>query len=362
MTVRRRDLERGLAHAERVIALAERCRPTNARHELERVLEGWRRGHERAPAWQFAPAAGLADVCTGLEQVARHAETCCGWGRLYADRARELAVEAELAERVGTPGFAAQAARRYPVEPGQDGETARTWAEAWAVESPSAERGEAVRSDDEHRPESLISAMRRAVGEHRLPFRVVVHDDLLSAAATGDGIIVVRGGARYRRFDVERIVRHEIEGHALPRTRARSESSALFSVGTAGGSDDEEGRALLLEERSGCLGAERRAELGRRHLAAIAVRRAADFVETVRLLLGLGADVEQAVLIANRVHRGGGLAREIVYLTALARVGRLLVADPEAERWLERGRIAVGAVPVLRELGEPPELMRARAA
>lgn len=359
MNVRRRDLERGLARAERVIALVERCRPLGAALEQQRLLEAWRRGREETPRWQFVSATALGEVAAGLLRVAELADAWCGWGRLYAGRARELALEAELAEHVGTPGFGARAASRFPVDPGVDGEVARGWAQAWARESGEAERGEPIASDDEQSAESLLSAMRRAVGERRLPFRVVVHADLLSAAATGDGIIVVRGGARYRRFEVERIVRHEIEGHAMPRARAKAESSGLFSVGTAGGSDDEEGRALLLEQRSGCLSPERRAELGRRHLAALAVRDGADFVETVRLVRELGGDVEQAVLIATRVHRGGGLAREIVYLTALARVTRLLAPDPDAERWLERGRIALAEVPTLRQLGEPPELMRA---
>jgi hypothetical protein len=102
--------------------------------------------------------------------------------------------------------------------------------------------------------------------------------------------------------------------------RASVEELGLFAVGTAGGSDDQEGRALLLEEQSGISDTRRRAVLGRRHAAARALRRGADWVETVELLIQLGAELPEAIDLASRVHRGGGLGREIVYLPALAKV------------------------------------------
>jgi hypothetical protein len=204
--------------------------------------------------------------------------------------------------------------------------------------------------------------MRRAVGERRLPFRVLVRPALLAAAATGDSVILVRGGASYCEREVRRIVEHEVVGHAMPRAQAQCEELGLFALGTAGGSDDEEGRALLAELRAGCLGEHRKAELGCRHLAALAVREGADWVQTVRLLRSCGAGLERALTVAARVHRGGGLAREVVYLNALSRVVRAFDADPSIETWLERGRIAVGAVPLLEALGDPPELIRAPRA
>jgi len=361
MSLARRDLERGLREAERTIALSERCRPLDAGEPL-RVLEAWRAGREVGASARFAPPPAWGALRRNLERLAEQAEPCGGFGRLYAERARELGVEVGLVEQIGTPGFHRAAAGRYPVDPGSDGQRALEWALAWAREDDRTDAGLVVASDDGHRADSLLSAMRRAVGQRRLPFRVEVRADLLSAAATGDGVIVVRGGARYSVSEVARIVTHEIEGHALPRARARLERAGLFALGSAQGSDDEEGRALLLEERAGLLGPRRRAELGRRHLAALAVREGADFVETVRLILGQGAALEQAVGIGLRVHRGGGLAREIVYLTALSRVRRAFDTDPEAEGFLERGRIAVRAVPLLRELGEPPEVLTAPCA
>ena len=62
--------------------------------------------------------------------------------------------------------------------------------------------------------------MREEIGRRRLPFRVVVADDLAALAATGHRTVWIASGRRVSRADVERTVLHEIEGHVLPRVRA----------------------------------------------------------------------------------------------------------------------------------------------
>lgn len=356
MTVSRRNLERLLGRAERAIALLERCRPLNVVREQAELLAAWQRGEPSAPDWQYAGVPDLAGLRAGLESMVDKLAQAGAWGGLYAGRAAELYTEAAAAEALGSGAFSELAALRFPLGAGPDAQRAEQWALEWTaapVELPSS----TTPSDDERDPASLFSAMRRAVGERRLPFRVVLSEDLPSAAATGDGVILVKTGARYRALDVERVVLHEIEGHALPRLRARHERLGLYRIGTAGGCDDEEGRALLLEQRGGYLDALRRAELGRRHVAALSLRRGADYVETARLLLDRSAPLQEALRITSRVYRGGGLGRELVYLTALSRVERAFERDGELESFLERGRIAVAAARVLRDLGDPPELL-----
>jgi hypothetical protein len=65
-----------------------------------------------------------------------------------------------------------------------------------------------------------------------------------------------------------------------------------------------------------------------------------------------GLDVLQAVVIAERVFRGGdgvrpGLGRERVYLEALVRVRSHLDARPEDEAVLAMGQVSVEAAPSL---------------
>lgn len=352
--MKRIAIERLLARAERAIALVERCRPLNAVAEQKRLREGWRSGRRLRPEFVYASRPDLSELRRVLEAIAEGLEHSGMLESLYARRAAELAIEAAAAEHVDLPEFAARAALRFPVDDGEDGRRALELAERWSAEPPPSDGAEPCHvSDDERDPQSLIAALRRAVGERRLAFRVRAVADLQSAAASGDSIILVRTGLRQRANEVARIVVHEIEGHALVRARAAREPLGLFAVGSARGADDEEGRALHLEQSTGHLDARRRSELGRRHLAAVALRGGADFVEVVELLVERNASHAEALDVAARIHRGGGLGREIVYLPALCRVSSALDSDPELQSFLERGRLSVDAARTLRAITDP---------
>jgi hypothetical protein len=106
--------------------------------------------------------------------------------------------------------------------------------------------------------------------------------------------------------------------------------------------------------------AARRRDLAMRDLAGLAVGAGADWVETVRVLVDHGVAPRRAVTVCARVHRGGGLAREIVYLPAYHRVRTAFEQEPALETWLERGRISVAAARTLRTLGDPPAFLLAR--
>jgi hypothetical protein len=262
--------------------------------------------------------------------------------RLLAERARELELEAELAERVGSVEFRACAARRFPL-PADDAqlrEQAARFAQAGADEP-----GEAPKlhvSDDLRDPASLISQLARRVFAEKLPVRVQPDPGLVPLAAVADDVVRVRSGARLSEAVARRIALHEVEGHLLPRARGRRLGGVL-SAGSAGASEDEEGRAILLEERAGLLDGARRAELGRRYLAAASVREGAELWDTVELLGRHGAEASAAIELACRVHRGGGLARESIYLSGYLRVAATLGREPQLERLLASGRLSLSA-------------------
>ncbi|MEB2312744.1 MAG: DUF1704 domain-containing protein [Sorangiineae bacterium] len=331
-----------LDRADREIALVDRARPLDYAATLASLVAAWERGAPRAPAWRYRRPPALGDLRRALAAVAESSDV----DPLHAARAAELALEAEAAELIGRPAFAAAAARRFPAPPGAEGARTSRLAQAWSRELAEPDEP-ALASDDEREPGSLVGELRRELGARRLPFRVEVSRELASLAATGADVVLVRAGARLGPRAVRRIVLHEVVGHAEPRHRARSAPLGLFRFGAAGGADDEEGRALLLERRAELLDAGRRAELGRRHLAALSVREGASFSETVELLRARGAPLTPALALSARVHRGGGLARELVYLPALERVERALAAEPTLEPWLERGRVGLAAARAL---------------
>jgi hypothetical protein len=155
---------------------------------------------------------------------------------------------------------------------------------------------------------------------------------------------------------------HEIEAHAIPRTRAAQARLAIFQIGTARGIDDQEGFALVLEERMGYLGPKRKHELAARHLAVEAMDGGARFHENVNALVKEhGLTVRDAVLVAERAYRGGdgttpGLGRERIYLEAFIRVGEHLTKKPTDEGMMTSGQISIDAIPTI-----APFVRRARA-
>ncbi len=327
--------------------------PLNLRQELSRLEGAWRASGAAAPRFEYEPPSDHGRLRAVLDAIADELARHGALGEIYAARARELAEDAALCETAGTAALWSAARQRYARRDRFDADADAT-ADAWLAEAPgehgapgpSAEP--AVRSDDERSPLSLVSRLRQEIGRRRLPLRVVIKDNLASLAATGDGFVQVIAGRPLTPRDVERTVLHEIAGHVEPRVAASSARLGIFGLGTARGSDDQEGRALVLERAAGFLDVARRREIALRHVAARSVEARADFVATARLLLDRGATLEAALRIAARAHRGGGLGREAVYLPALLRVEAAVAADGAIDRVLGAGRVAVDAAPVLR--------------
>ena len=66
-------------------------------------------------------------------------------------------------------------------------------------------------------------------------------------------------------------------------------------------------------------------------------------------------EARSAIETAVRVHRGGGLAREIAYLPAYFEVSDAFAREPGLERWFECGRVGLEAARELAQLREPGE-------
>lgn len=343
--------DRALGAVSRDVRLLAAVTPTNAAIERRRLEESFARGGAALPRWIYrrADVDGTARALSRLDNVL--AAESAPLADLYRARVRELARELAIVGACGTPALCDAARARFP-----DGDAAaRALAEALAAHDDHDE-SESVVSDDASDPRSLLARLRALVGRERLAFRIEVRDDLYAAAATGDDTIYVARGRRLTPRDADRIALHEVYGHAAPRARAKSSGLGLLSIGTAGGADDQEGYALVLEERAGYLVGARARELAARHATVERMRRGADFVEATRALIaGAGLDATGAVRVAERVYRGGdgrsaGLGREVVYLPAFIRVKGALAAEATSERVLASGQVATEAIAMLRSL------------
>ncbi len=349
--------DRLLLRAMRETKLLGVATPIDADVERERLARAFTSGQVAWPRWSYRPLEGAGALAGALEALARELEgETSPLGLAYAARARELAREAAMAGAVGTPALGGLARARFtsgPEAAAVASELSRAWLEEPREAAPSPAPAEVSDSDA---PGSLLSRMRQEIGRRRLPFSVVAQRSLLPLAATGERTIWIAAGRPVSHEDVERTVLHEIEGHARPRARAARRSLGLFAVGTARGSDDQEGFALVLEERHGFLRGARRRELALRHRVVEEMDAGASFVDVVAILMrDHGVTASRAVAVAERAFRGGdgrapGLGRERVYLASFVRVSAHLAAQPDAERVLGSGQVALEALPLLTPL------------
>ncbi len=338
------DADRLLAIATAKIGLLGATTPKNLNEELARLEALAPRGEPLRPRFVLTARPELRGLLADLRAFAARTAARGPLARLYVERAEELLDEAALVLSAGEPGFAGLAGRRFGPRDDCDGE-AEQLAAAWLAEvSPHEPEETLVRSDDESDPRSLIARLRAEVARLALPFVVTPRSALSALAAVGDTVIWVAEGRLVSERDTARTVLHEIEAHALPRARARSAPFGLFALGTARGSDDQEGRAVALEERGGHLTASRRRELALRHVAAMAAHEGACFDELVTLARSHGAELPRALRLAARAARGGGLGRERVYLPAYLRFLAASRRDPRVEAVLLAGRVRIEAV------------------
>lgn len=337
-----------LRRSEAQIALLDRVRPQNFAFEKARLTRALENRQQPAPQFTYSAAPALAEVRRDLSALARELDALDTEARLLGERARELELDAALVEELGTPGFARLAARRFPLPEAADelGRLARRFITAVPDAADLQTEAPLHYSDDTNDPESLWSELSRLISRERWAVRLEVVPGLASLAAVADGVVRVRAGARLTSREARRIALHEVDGHVRPRVAALPLGGVLLA-GSARASEDEEGRAILLEERAGLLDAGRRRELGRRYLAAASVRAGADFWETVRILGELGSTAAQAVELSSRVHRGGGLGRELMYLSGYRRVAMRLASEPELERVMQHGRVSLDAARAL---------------
>lgn len=328
-----------LQRVEHAVALLDRVRPLNLESELTRLQQ--QLTSEPVPRFTYAPAAQLAEQRRALDELSRSAAHGEVELQLLGERATELGLEASLAEQVGAAAFRGLAERRFPLPP-EHADLERE-ARACLLTAPLPSAPAALHlSDDTADPSSLWSLLVARIEGQRLPIRVELSPGLVPLAAVADGVVRVRPGARLSAAEGRRVAEHELEGHARPRLLARA-LGGVFLAGSRGGSEDEEGRAIWLEERAGLFHDERRRELWRRYLAAASVREGAELWQTVRLLRELGAEPRAALELSCRVQRGGGLGRELVYVCGYRRVRAAFARFPALARALGHGRVSVAA-------------------
>lgn len=209
----------------------------------------------------------------------------------------------------------------------------------------------------------VMRRLREALAERGLEGWKVVADTVMAARVLVDGakrIVRVNPQSRFRPRDVERLVVHEIDVHALRADNGQSQALRCFQTGLPNSLGTEEGLAMLTEERAGVASPgvlARQAHVVR----AIDLARSLGFRDLYTELHGeLGAGLAWGICL--RIKRGlarpgqpGVYAKDSVYLSGrmalrewldqggdvrLLYVGKVGVDDP-IERWVQQGWVTL---------------------
>jgi uncharacterized protein (TIGR02421 family) len=183
-----------------------------------------------------------------------------------------------------------------------------------------------------------------------LDVEVQVREDIASGLMVSRGRLLVSKDVRIPAARAEALLHHEIGTHVVTYHNGRSQPFRQLSAGLAGYEALQEGLAVFAEYLVGGLSRPRLRMLAARVIAARCLVDGATFMETYRTLVQEhGFQQQTAFTIAMRVHRGGGLTKDAVYLRGLMQVLDYLGDGGELDP-LYVGKLAIDHVPIITEL------------
>ena len=199
---------------------------------------------------------------------------------------------------------------------------------------------------------SLAELIRRVAGRAGLEVEVRVEPRLVASAATGERVVFIADrwfGAR----EALRLTVHEVLGHLVAAANGRAQPLRILEIGTAGSFGDQEGVSLWLEEQASVMDGLRLSTLAARVVATDLMHAGAHFGDTTRDLVRLyGFSAADAVAIAERAWRGGGVARDVGYLRGWLRVRSALESGQATLDELRSGRVGLADLSTIRELDD----------
>lgn len=146
------------------------------------------------------------------------------------------------------------------------------------------------------------------------------------------------------------MIQHEVGTHILTYFNGKAQPLHQLYVGSPGYEELQEGLAVLSEWLVGGLDQERMRILAARVVSVYHLTKGCSFVDNFRRLKdAYHFDDETAWDVTMRVHRGGGLTKDAVYLRGLVHLLSYLKEGHELEPLLI-GKIRQDYIPIVQEL------------
>ena len=179
--------------------------------------------------------------------------------------------------------------------------------------------------------------------------QIVLRDDVPGLLVV-NGALVIGKSLGLTSERARALIEHEIGTHLLTFYNGNAQRLHHLGSGLAGYEALQEGLAVLAEYLVGGLTPTRLRLLAARVLAVASMTNGGGFVDTYRTLkarVRLGP--RAAFMVAMRVHRGGGLSKDAIYLRGLEQVLDYLGAAGEIDDLLV-GKVSMEQLPLIRDL------------
>ena len=172
----------------------------------------------------------------------------------------------------------------------------------------------------------------------------------ISTLTVNRGNLLIAANLKISVNRVNALIQHEIGTHLIMHYNGAAQPLKLIRCGLPGYEELQEGLAVFAELMVGGLNRSRLRVLAARVVAAAYLINGASFVEICNDLRSkFDFDWHMAFLITTRIHRGGGLTKDVAYLRGLVRLLDYLKGGGDLDP-LFVGKFAISHVPVIEEL------------
>lgn len=341
--------------------------PINAEKAFEEFSAS---GFQRAPVFLYRPLAfDIAARKKALFSIALDQFEDPVLERLYGEKQQELDLQLSMLSAREDARFVEMSRALYGSVDARLEKAARAILDATA----SSGRVKEPQMVGHRYVERRAKAMIDGYSEQFSAFSpsVEVRDDLPAGLMVSSDRLLIASSTAMPRERVDALLSHEVGVHLLTYCNGSGHGLRLFRSGLAGYEGAQEGLAVLAEYLVGGMTRARLRLIAARVVACAAMLGGASFVETYRLLCEEeGFKPPIAFNIALRLYRGGGLAKDAIYLRGLLDILAHLRNGGDLEPfWL--GKIAARHFAVMQELSQRgllkaprlvPQFMAARGA
>lgn len=199
--------------------------------------------------------------------------------------------------------------------------------------------------------ERRARAMIKAYGDGDAKFAPLIElrEDLPAGLMVSGARLLISKNTAMARSRVEALLSHEVGVHLLTYFNGSAQGLRLFRSGLAGYEGVQEGLAVLAEYLVGGMTVARLRLIAARVVGCAAMLDGARFEECFDIVRGCGLSPSAAFNLALRVYRGGGLAKDAIYLRGLLEVlAHLRAGGALGPFWM--GKIAASHFAVMQEL------------